>query len=428
MNNEDTESALKSKARRPHVGLRIVLPSALIAAAVTAAVVIVRSAPKPERRTPRERVSIVEVQTLAKTRERVILQTAGTVVPCRAVTLQPRVGGPVIAVAPHFVPGGRFRAGEIMVEIDPSDYKLAATNRWAGLVKARYDLAVEQGMQGVARHEWETMQRISGGRQFTDRERELAMRLPHLRLSQGNLSAAEALFSQSRLDIDRTRVRAPFNAVVRQRHVNVGTQVSIQTPLADIVDTDAYWVRVTVPAGQARWVTAADENGRAGSKAIVSSVPGIELHGVWHGAVLRRMPDLEPAGRQVLFLVEIPDPHQPAEGSGTLALGAYVRVSIEGPELDHVFSIPRRALHDGTTVRLMNADSRLETRSVEIAWSDDERALVRTGVAEGERLILTDINTPLNGMLLTTVAAMNRQGSPAGTRDRPSGQNRGNNQ
>lgn len=407
MNNETTGHVLTSSARKPHLLLRIVLPLVFIVAALALAVFLVKTAPTPQKRPPRERISIGETQPLARTRERISLHTAGTVVPRRAVTLQPRVNGYVTAVAPHFIPGGRFRVGEVMLEVDPADYQLAVTNRLAGLVKARYDLTVEQGMQDVARNEWEAMQGLSEARTFTDSERALALREPHLGLARGNLSAAEALLAQARLDVERTRVRAPFNAVVRERMVDVGAQISVQTPLAELVDTDAYWVRATLPAGQAHWVITADEEGTLGSKAAVSSVPGIELHGVWRGSVLRKLPDLEPAGRQALLLVEVPHPDQPAEGNGTLTLGAYVRVDIEGPELDDVFSIPRRALHEETTVWLMNADNRLEIRTVDIAWCDDERALLRGGVAEGEALVLTDMNTPLNGMLLSTVAAMN---------------------
>lgn len=409
MSSDETGHILTSSARKPHLILRIVLPVVILAAALAIAVRLVNTAPKPGKRPPTERVSIVEIQTLAKTKERILLHTSGTVIPRRAVTLQPRAAGPVIAVAPHFIPGGRFAAGEVMLEIDPADYALAVTNRLAGLIKAQYDLTVEQGMQDLALHEWSAMQQLSATRTFTDRERQLALREPHLRLARSNLVAAEALLAQARLDLERTKVRAPFNAIMRAQYVNVGAQVSVQTPLADLVDTDAYWVHIALPAGEVRWVTPADERGTPGSAVAVSAVLGDRVDGTWRGTMLRKLPDLETAGRQALFLAEIPHPNQPDEGSGALTLGAYVRVSIEGPELDNVFSIPRRALHEDSSVWLMNADHRLEIRPVEIIWRDDARALARSGLAEGETLVLTDINTPLSGMLLTTVAAKNAQ-------------------
>lgn len=413
MSSEPAGHVLKSNARQPHLVLRIVVPVIIVAAAVWGAVRLVKTAPKPMSRPPGERVSVVEIQPLARTRERVVLHTTGTVIPRRAVTLQARVAGPVVAVAPDFIPGGHFQAGDVMLEIDPADYALAVTNRTASLVKAQYDLAVEEGMQAVARHEWDAMQALSGDRTFTDLERQLALREPHLRLARGNLAAAEALLAQARLDLERTKVRAPFNAVIRERHVDIGAQVSLQTPLVELVETDAYWVRITLPVSQARWVTAADEGGAAGAVATVSAVPGTGVDGIWHGSVLRKLPELETAGRQALYLVEIPHPDRPDEGSGALIPGTYVRVRIDGPVLDEVFAIPRRAVHDGDTVWIMNAEKRLEIRTIAAAWSDDERVLVRQGVTEGETLVLSDINTPLSGMLLTTVEEQNRQQNAA---------------
>lgn len=409
MSSDETSTPPPDKQARPHPVLRIVLPILIVAFSILIAVILVRTAPEPTKRPPGERVSIVDILKLTKSKDRIVLRTTGTVIPRRTVILQPRVSGPVVAVAPHFIPGGRFLAGEVVLEIERADYALAVTNRRAALAKAQFDLAVERGMQDVARHEWEAMQRLNEKRTFTDADRELALREPHLHLAQGNMASAQALFAQAMLDLDRTSVRAPFNSLVRERYVNIGSQVSIQTSLAELVDTDAYWVRITLPAGQTRWVSVGDQDGRPGAKVAISSVPGIDLQGVWHGTVLRQLPDLEPAGRQAVFLVEVPNPDKPAEGAGTLALGAYVRAAIEGPEIEGLFSIPRRALRDESTVWLMNAESRLDIRPVDILWKDDTRALVRNGLSEGEDLVLSDIVTPLKGMLLTTVAAVNER-------------------
>ena len=91
----------------------------------------------------------------------------------------------------------------------------------------------------------------------------------------------------------------------------MGSQVSAQTPVAELIGTDARWVRIALPAGQAQWVTAADDRGTPGSTVIVTSAPGAGLRGEWQGSILRRLPDLDPGGLQAQFLAEIP-----AAGSG----------------------------------------------------------------------------------------------------------------
>lgn len=411
--SEYANQTLTSKAHRPHPVLRAVVPLMLIGAAVIAATVLVKTKSKPPRRPPTERVAIVDVEALKRTTGTIKLVTSGTVVPSRAVTLQPRVAGQISKVDPRFVPGGRFRQGEVLLEIDPTDYELAVTNLAASLAKAEYDLQVELGMQDVAKHDWEALQTMTAQQDLSALDKSLALREPHLSLVRQNLAAARAQLRQSKLNLERTSVCAPFNAVVRSRTVDVGSQIGTQTALAQLAGTDTYWVLVTIPASQSHWVTTGAGAGGRGSAALVTSVPGIDLLAEWKGRVLRQLPDLEPAGRQAQFIVEVPGPDKPSSGAGQLPLGAYVSVTIKGPDLSDVFRIPRRAVREGSNVWLMNAASRLESRPVTALWSDDEFVLVRTGLEEGEKLVVTDISTPLAGMLLSTEEATKQAQAPA---------------
>ncbi|MBM4154521.1 MAG: efflux RND transporter periplasmic adaptor subunit [Lentisphaerae bacterium] len=397
--------SLRSKGHRPHPVLRIFIPLVLVAAAVFGAIWLVKTGPKPTPRPPGERAAVVVVTNLVLSDVTVEIETTGTVVPSRSITLMPRVSGPIVWVDPRFLPGGRFRAGETLVRIDPADYALAATNRQAGLVKAEYDLEVEQGMQDLAAYEWRAVATNAPAGAYTDQDRSLALREPHLRLVRGNLASARALLDQARLDLDRTAVPVPFNAVVRARKADLGAQVSPQTALADLVGTDAYWVRVALPAGQLRWVRAAGADGKDGAPAVVSPVPGLEMNATWKGTVLRVLPELEEGGRQAQLLVEVPDPDRPATGDAPLLLGSYVRVRIEGPVLRKVVAIPRTALREGDCVWVVRADSRLEVRPVGVAWSDRDRAVIGRGLAEGEAIVVSELAVPLTGMLLKVQAA-----------------------
>ena len=405
---------MTSRGHKPHAVLRIVIPLLLVAAAVVGAIALVKTKSKPKKRPPQERVAIVEIQELKLGRGHVRLRTTGTVMPSRAVFLQARVAGQIVRTDPRFIPGGRFRAGEIMLEIDPVDYQLAVTNYQGGLAKAEYECQVEEGMQDVARHEWEALRTMQKDRLFDPLDKSLALREPHLRLVRANLGAARAQFAQAKLNLERTKVRAPFNAVVRSRSVNLGSQVAPQTPLAELAGTDTCWILATLPASQAHWMTAADETTGTGSYARITSVPGIDLQAGWDGHVLRSLPDLEPAGRQTQCIIEIPNPDQPAHGKGVLPLGAYVRVAIEGPDVDEVFVIPHRALREGKDIWIMNGDNRLETRPVDVIWSDGEHTFLRGAIEQGARLVVSNISTPLSGMLLTTVEIAKQQPDSGG--------------
>ena len=120
-------------------------------------------------------------------------------------------------------------------------------------------------------------------------------------------------------------------------------------------------------------------------------------------------------------LVEIGDPLGLQSGrrwQENLLLGSYVRVGIKGAELNGVFAIPRTALRDGGRVWLMDERETLVPRDVEVAWRDRDVVLIRSGLDNGDRLVLSDIAAPVPGMKLSAQeaepAALANERSPEG--------------
>lgn len=89
-------------------------------------------------------------------------------------------------------------------------------------------------------------------------------------------------------------------------------------------------------------------------------------------------------------------------GKPGMLLGALLRVEIDGAQLENVFDIPRTALREGAEVWVLNSKSELEIRPVEVDWSDRNRALIRSGLSAGEKLITSDLTVARNGMKLST--------------------------
>jgi len=397
-NNAGKVSAGPGRTRRGKTVFNV-LPSLVIVLALGGAVWLIKTKPRPRRRPSTERAFMVRTMPLVRTSERVAIEAAGTVMPSREVTLQSRVASEVVEISPRFLPGGRFKEGELVLRLDPADYRITFHVRSSEVARAEAAYSIEMGQQDIARHEW-SLAGIDGGTNKLDME--LTLRRPQLKDASATLAAAKASSDQARVNLERTAVYAPFNAVVRARYVNLGSQVSVQTALAELAGTDEYWVLVTLPVDRLRWV-ALPEAGNPGAAASVRPAGGVEAVGQWKGEVIRRLPDIEEQGRLARVLVSVGSPLDSPEARASqspLLLGAFVSVTIEGPELQDVFSIPGPALHDGDTIWLLNGESRLELRRVEIIWRGQERVLVRDGLREGEKLIVTPLGTPVPGMLL----------------------------
>ncbi|WP_054701063.1 efflux RND transporter periplasmic adaptor subunit [Desulfosarcina cetonica] len=202
----------------------------ILALGLAGAGYIKRSAPQAQKRPPQRTVLRVSTQPLFPDFHQVTVSAMGVVIPARTITLKSRVAGQIQSVHPEFVEGGLIRAGQKVLKIDPQDYQLAIARQESAVVDAEYALKVEMGYQEVARREWALLKPDAA----SDKEdAELALRKPHLAKAKSDLASARAQLAQARLDLSRTDVRAPFNAVVRVKHVSVGSQVSTQDALAD---------------------------------------------------------------------------------------------------------------------------------------------------------------------------------------------------
>lgn len=398
--SEENKPILTKQCQEPGKLFRLTVPASIIGLTAIIAVIMISTKPKPKPKERGERAAVVNLAELSPSNEKVTIETAGTVMPSREITLFPRVSGQVAWIDERFIPGGAFQKDEVILKLDPLDYETALANAKALLARSEGDYKAELGLQEIARHEWETLRQMNGKDDFSELEQELALRKPNLLLAQHNLESAKAQLIQAEANLARTSVTAPFNCVVRSRHVNVGSQISTQTPLASLSGTDSLWIMTTIPVSSTKWITAADAGAGKGSKVMVSSVPGIDLNAQWEGFVLRKMIDLEKAGKQAQLIVEIPEPHKPVKGSGSLLLGAYVRLTIEGSEVDNIFKIPSSALREGTYVWIITPESRLDIRKVETVWTGRDFTFLAAGVQPGEKIVVSDLGNPIAGMLL----------------------------
>lgn len=356
--------------------------------------------PKAERKQPLAQATLVEVAKVKRGPQRVVVRAMGTAVPSQSIKLSARVSGEVTDISPRFVPGGRFAAGERILQIDPKDYELAVKQRESELAKIQSDLRLEMGQQSVAESEYELL-----GHQVNQEDEELLLRKPQLAAARAAVSAAQAAYEQAKLDLKRTEVTAPFNMIVLSRNADLGSQVSAGAELASVVGTDEYWVQVSIPVDQLKWIEIPGVGRSEGSPVQVLHETASGGGQSWEGEVARMMPNLEPQGRMAQVLVSVKDPlglQKPLSERQPLILDSFVRVEIEGTQLDDVVRIERTSLRDGRDVWVMQPDGKLDIRKVAIAWSGNDHVYVSSGLADGDRLVITDIAAPVKGMALRT--------------------------
>ena len=224
---------------------------------------LVASRPMPSVEQKKVHATLVEVIEAQPERQSLTVEAMGTVIPARELDVIPEVGGKIVMLNPSLVPGGYVKAGEVIAHIDPRDYETALKQAMANLEQARLNLELEQGQQMIAKREWEVIYPTT---QTSDASSDLALRRPHLESARANVESAESALSQARLNLDRTVIRAPFNAIVKSESAEIGQLITQQTPVATLIGADQYWVQVSVPVGQLSSIELPDDKGRAGAR------------------------------------------------------------------------------------------------------------------------------------------------------------------
>ncbi len=419
--------------------LHVAIPAVVVYAGWRGAEWLLDTAPRTERQARPRTARPVEVVRAERVQRGPTVQALGVVKAARETTIRSRVAGPVLRVGSRFTPGGVVRTGETLVEIDPKDFDLAVTaakidvklaeaglrearglveQRRTALDDARASLRLEEGLAEVARRELEMLG--EGGRRV---DRDLVLRIPQLAranaavdaaaagvavaeaalgAAEARVAAAEHRVATAEIDRTRTTIVAPFAAWVAERRVEEGGYLTTTTDVARLVGTDAYHIEVLVPVSDLPWIVLPDADGPPGESNVVVRDPAAwGPDGTRHGRLLRWLGDLEEVGRMARLIVEVADPLQrdPESGAGRpLLLGSVVRVALPGRPLPSAIALDRVLLRHGNAVWIAAPDDTLEIRHVEVAWRGPEQVLVTSGLDPGDRIVVTDLGTPVAGM------------------------------
>lgn len=379
--------------------IRILLPVLVLATGLGVFTVLFANKPKAQRKERKEQGTLVEVLAVKTGDHDVVVPAQGAVTAAKQVVLQAEVGGRVTWRHKSLVPGGQLKAGESLVKLDASNYQFSLRQQAAAVNRARLDLQVEQGRKAVAEREWALLQKGDNG---IAGNAQLARREPQLESAKVAVDAAESQLAQARLNVKRATLKAPFNAFVMNASADKGQLVGPNSQLATLVGTDAFWVQIAMPMENLNWIKVPGVNSSEGAEARVFQQVG-EQRVERTGRVVRLLGDLDPVGRMARVLVEIEDPFnlkREGERGLPLLVGAFVNVEIDGGRVENVFEIPRAALREGDRVYVYGKDDKLHIQDLTVVWRAPESVLVRKGLKNGDRIIVSRIGTPVEGMLL----------------------------
>ena len=375
--------------------LLTLLPVLILVAAALGTVAIVKSRPEPATREPEEVLPVVRLHEVELSDIRLTVDSQGTVGPRTQSVLVPEVAGRVIEVAPSFVPGGFFEEGDLLLRIDPHDYRQALVTAKSREAQARLRLATVRAEADLAREEWD---------ELGDGEADpLTLFEPQLAEAQAALDAALAGVQQAETNLGRTEVRAPYAGRVQAKQVDRGQVVYPGAPLATIYAVDLAEVRLPLPDDQLAFVDLPlSYRGESGSKKGPRVVLRAEFAGKtheWSGRIVRTEGMIDPVSRMVHAVAQVEDPYGRSEpGRPPFAVGMYVEAEIDVKTLEGVAEIPRSAMRQDGTVLVIDDEDRLRIREIRVARAMKDTLIVAEGLAAGDRVCTSRLAAVIDGM------------------------------
>ena len=382
--------------------LRILPPLGVLAVSAGICYWIFWSEPEPRKFSQRESLPKVSVERLEPESYQVWLDSQGTVQARTESSLISEARGKVISISPSFRAGGFFEEGEILLEIDPRDYSTAVVTAKADLARAKLALFEEQANAEQASVDWKRLNP-------NEEPPALVSRKPQLEEARANADSAQARLENAEVNLERTRIAAPYAGRILSKNVDIGQFVSSGSALAEIYSVDYAEIRLPLSERELGYIDLpesyrgeSDEKARHPLTLLTTTAGKTKIE--WQGRVLRAEGAFDTRSRQLFVVAQVDNPYgKRPDGRPPLKVGSFVQAKIKGKLLENVFVIPRKFYRKNEYIVIIDENDQLRRRAIEVEWSDEENLVISSGLSAYERMCLTPLSFPSEGMKVAIV-------------------------
>jgi len=334
--------------------MRILIIVGILGLAIAGVAVMSGMRPEPPKKERVELDPLVEVIVLEVMTANFEVQSQGSVRPKTETVLSSEVSGTIVSISPKFVAGGVFRADELLMRVDPTNY-LVALEQAEALTTQRqieYEGAEKLKSQGY-RAETEYASAVAA------------------------LAAAKAERVRAKRNLERTYIRVPYEGIVRAKETDLGEFVNAGTRLGVV------FAAVTLSALQ---------KGRK-----------VE----WPARIVRTEGVVDEKSRVTYAVARVEDPYRLHSDGEPMPVGTFVSATIQGTVVENIVRVPRGVIRGTNELIFLDADDKLVIRAVEIARSDSDFAYLSSGAEPGERVVVTVLETAISGLKVRTTKSGN---------------------
>ncbi len=393
---------------------RFVLPLILIFISILVVVALIawQKSQRVERKPEITQAILVDTIVAEVMSLNLVVNSQGTVKPRTETALVAEVSGKIVSVSADFVAGGFFREGEVLLQIDPSDYRAGLKRAEAALASRKAKLADETARSEQALKDWRNMGKPG-------KPSDLGLRKPQMADAHANVSAAEADVEKARRDLERTQITVPYDGLVRLKGVDIGQYVTPGTRLGITFAIDTAEVRLPLTSTDLKYLELPTGTGaRNQNRSFLPVTLSTQSAGItdeWQAQIIRTEGVVDETSRVVYAVAQVIDPYGVLGQSHQkeLKIGTFVNAAIQGLPADNVVVLPRYVLQSNNTVIVINDNDELDILPVTVLRSEPKKVYISSGIKAGTRVITTTLDAPIPGTRLTTRAQQNEVATTA---------------
>lgn len=388
---------------------QIIIPIAILAVGVVALIGFSSMKKPPEEKAEVDNTPIVAVENIVVAPMTLEVSSYGVVKPKYETTIVAQLNGEIVELSDTFVRGGLVKKGQLLARIDPNDYHAALIDAEANMASARAALEKEVAQGKVAEREW---------KQITDTSpTELSLRKPQLAQELARVKSAQAAVLRAKRNLQRTEIKAPYDAMINSRNIGLGSFVGVGSEVGKLLGTAIAQVRLPVADNQLQFLI---DQGHQAKVNLLGTFAGKEIQ--WQAEIARNEGVIDEKSRMSYLVAEIQDPYHlqsdTVENSMPLRFGSYVQAKILGVEIANASIVPRY-LVTNNRLAILDKESKLHYAEIDIVRQQDGNVIVSNGLLDGDKLIVSALDYPVDGMKLALAGdESEKQDTPDETSDK----------